>query len=128
MIDSAPWTDDADKMRVIAESDDDHPVLMVNLNKYKGDAGFPNGKLYSQYMNALAELRRELGAKLEFQYTVQGQPVGYQNIDEIIGIWYPSHKAFLSIKEQKSSARNFELRGLRGLCIETAILHRVSTV
>ena len=43
MIDSAPWTDDADKIRVIAESDDDHPVLMVNLNKYKVNAGFPDG-------------------------------------------------------------------------------------
>ena len=123
MIDSAPWTEDADNIRVIAESDDDHPVLMVNLNKYKKEAGFPEGELYCQYMSALAELRRELGAKLEFQYAVQGQPVGYQNIDEIIGIWYPSHAAFLTIKEQKSSARNFELRGL---CIETAVLHRVS--
>ena len=58
MIDSAPWTEDADNIRVIAESNDDRPVLMVNLNKYKEEAGFPDGELYSQYMSALAELRR----------------------------------------------------------------------
>ena len=35
MSDSAPWTDDVETMRVIAESDNDRPVLMVNLNKYR---------------------------------------------------------------------------------------------
>ena len=125
MADSAPWTDDVEAMRVIAESDKDRPVLMVNLNKYKQEAGYPDGKLYNEYMSALDILLKELGGEKRFQYPISGQPVGRQKIDEIIGIWYPSHKAFLSIKEQKSSARNFELRGL---CIETAILHRVSTV
>jgi hypothetical protein len=123
MADSAPWTDDVETMRVIAESDNDRPVLMVNLNKYKQEAGYPDGKLYNEYMSALDMLLKELGGEKKFQYLVSGQPVGRQNIDEIIGIWYPSHKAFLSIKEQKSSARNFELRGM---CIETAVLHRVS--
>ena len=123
MADSAPWTDDVETMRVIAESDNDRPVLMVNLNKYKQEAGYPDGKLYNEYMSALDMLLKELGGEKKFQYLVSGQPVGRQNIDEIIGIWYPSHKAFLSIKEKKSSARNFELRGM---CIETAVLHRVS--
>ena len=102
MIDSAPWTEDADNIRVIAESDDDHPVLMINLNKYKKEAGFPEGELYCQYMSALAELRRELGAKLEFQYAVQGQPVKYQNIDEIIGTWYLSHAVFCRSKNKRA--------------------------
>ena len=53
MADSAPWTDDVETMRVIAESDNDHPVLMVNLNKYKQEAGYPDGKLYNEYMSAL---------------------------------------------------------------------------
>ena len=125
MTDSAPWTDDVETMKVIAESDNDRPVLMVNLNKYKQEAGYPVGKLYNEYMSALDILLKELGGEKKFQYSVSGQPVGRQNIDEIIGIWYPSHKAFLSIKEQKSSAQNFELRGM---CIETAVLHRVSWV
>ena len=123
MADSAPWTDDVETVRVVAESDNDRPVLMVNLNKYKQEAGYPDGKLYNEYMSALDILLKELGGKKKFQYPVSGQPVGRKKIDEIIGIWYPSHKAFLSIKEQKSSARNFELRGM---CIETAVIHRVS--
>ena len=53
MADSAPWTDDVETMRVIAESDNDRPVLMVNLNKYKQKAGYPDGKLYNEYMSAL---------------------------------------------------------------------------
>ena len=35
MTDSAPFTEDVNIMKAIAESDDDPPVLMVNLNKYK---------------------------------------------------------------------------------------------
>ena len=53
MADSAPWTDDVETMRAIAESDNDRPVLMVNLNKYKQEAGYPDGKLYNEYMSAL---------------------------------------------------------------------------
>ena len=123
MADLAPWTSDLDSMRLIAEGDNDRPVLMVNLNKYKSEAGYPDGALYSEYMRALDILIQELGGVKKFQYSVSGQPVGSQDIDEIIGILYPSHEAFLSIKEQRSSERNFELRGM---CVKTAVLHRIS--
>ncbi len=41
--------------------------------------------------------------------------------DEILGAWYPSHKAFLSLKEQPSSAESFRLREL---CVSEAVVHR----
>ena len=121
MTDSAPFTEDVNIMKAIAESDDDPPVLMVNLNKYKAAAGYPNGKLYKEYMDALDTLLSELGGTKKFQIPVLGQPVGKQDADEILGIWYPSHKSFLSIKDQATSAKNFELRGM---CVETAVIHR----
>ena len=40
-------------IREIAESGDDCPVLMLNLNKYNDEAGFPNGSPYKDYINVL---------------------------------------------------------------------------
>ena len=50
MTNSAPSTADVKIMKAIAESVDYPPILMVNLNKYKSAAGYPNGKLYLDYM------------------------------------------------------------------------------
>ena len=39
---------DRDEMEIIAKSDNDYPVLMINQNRYlKGE--FPNGYLYSKW-------------------------------------------------------------------------------
>jgi hypothetical protein len=43
-------------------------------------------------------------------------------LDEILGAWYPSHKAFLAIREQgKASEENFRLRNM---AVEYAVIHR----
>ena len=45
-------TSDFTKIEEIAQSDDDTPVLMVNLNKYS-EGEYPSGKVYQDYMKAL---------------------------------------------------------------------------
>ena len=50
-----------------------------------------------------------------------GQPVRQQATDVILGAWYPSHTAFLSLKEQPSAAESFRLREL---CVSEAVAHR----
>ena len=95
---SASWNAnelELDKIKAIADSDEDTPVLMVNINKYL-DGEYPNGDSYKSYMKILPQILAEVAGKVLWQVPVLGQPVGSQAADEILGIWYPSHKSFLA--------------------------------
>ena len=105
----------------IAASAEDKPVLMLNLNRYVGKAAYPNGELYMNYMRVLNQLLEQLGGRILWQMPSFGQPLGGEKLDEIIAIWYPSHKAFLQLREMPGSTENFKLRGM---CVEYAVLHR----
>ena len=109
------------EIKRIAESAEDKAVLMLNLNRYIPTAAYPNGELYKSYMMALNQLLDQLGGRILWQMPSFGQPLGGEKLDEIIGIWYPSHKAFLKLREMPGSAENFKLRGM---CVEYAVLHR----
>ena len=114
-------TNDFTNIEDIAMSDNDTPVLMVNLNKYS-EGEYPEGSAYKEYMNALDILLEHVGAKILWRTPVYGQPIGSQPLDEIIGAWYPSHKAFLALRDQgKFSEENFRLRYL---AVESAVIHR----
>ena len=114
-------TAEIDIVRQIAHSEADRPVFMLNLNKYKAEAAFPHGQLYLDYMTALDRLLSDVGARIDWRTTVHGQIVGIQTLDEAIGIWYPSHQAFLNLMSAPASAENMRLRAL---AIEHADLHR----
>ena len=117
----APNEEEYRVMRKVVESDDDHPVLMININNYLSSSGFPDGKPYSDWMQILPKLAREVGAKILWRVPVLGQPIGHQNAHEIISAWYPPHKAFLSLKDAPSAAESFRLREL---CVADAVVHR----
>jgi len=114
-------TSDFTKIEEIAKSGDDTPVLMVNLNKYS-EGEYPTGKVYQDYMKALDVLLEHVGGKILWRTPVYGQPIGTQPLDEIIGAWYPSHAAFLALRNQgKVSEENFRLRNL---AVDSAVIHR----
>ena len=114
-------TSDFDKIEEIAGSDNDRPVLMVNLNKYS-EGEYPDGAIYKDYMKALDVLLEHIGGVILWRTPVYGQPIGTQPLDEILGAWYPSHKAFLALRDQgKISEENFRLRNL---AVESAVIHR----
>jgi hypothetical protein len=69
-------------IRAIAKSGNDQPVLMLNLNRYTQEAGFPNGELYRSYMSVLEEFLPVVGGKILWRHPVYGQPVGEQKLDE----------------------------------------------
>ena len=117
----APNKEEYETIEKIATSAGDGPILMININKYHASAGFPNGKPYTDWMKVLPKMVEEVGGKLLWQVPSLGQPVGQQAADEILGAWYPSHKAFLSLKEQPSAAESFRLREL---CVSEAVVHR----
>jgi hypothetical protein len=115
-------TDDFAEIEEIANSNNDRPVLMVNLNKYF-EGEYPNGAIYKDYIKALdVLLEQHLASKVLWRMPVYGTPLGAQLLDEISGIWYPSHKAFLALRDQgKASEENFRLRNL---AVENAVVHR----
>ena len=108
------------EIKAIASSKSDSPVLMININKYN-DVEYPNGESYGDYMKILPKILDEVGAKVLWQLPALGQPVGSQVDDEILGIWYPSHKSFLSLPTAPSSEENFQLKNL---CVSEAVVHR----
>ncbi len=105
----------------IAESSDDRPVLMLNMNRYSPDAAFPNGDLYNSYVEGLEKFLEGAGAKILWRFPVLGQAVGSQAIDEIIAVWYPIHKIFVELYDAPGAAENFRLKGL---CVDYAVIHR----
>ena len=112
--------DEIDTVTRIAQSADDGPVFMLNLNKYRDEAGFPDGTLYRDYMSILDRLLLEVGGRILWRTAVLGHVVGMQDVDEAIGIWYPSHQSFLNLMSAPSSGENMRLRSL---AVEQADLH-----
>ena len=108
----------------IAGSAEDKPILMLNLNRYVEDANFPDGSLYLEYMTVLDQLLTEVGGRILWRTTVHGTVVGTQNIHEALGIWYPSHQAFLNLMTAPSSDKNMKLRRRT---VAHADLHRCDT-
>ena len=108
------------EIKAIASGKSDIPVLMININKYK-DGEYPNGETYRDYIKILPKILNEVGAKVLWQLPALGQPVGSQAADEILGIWYPSHKSFLSLPTAHSSVENFRLKNL---CVSEVVVHR----
>ena len=117
----SPNPEEYEIIKKIAEGTDDGPVLMININKYLPEAGFPNGEPYSEWMKVLATLLEQVGGKLLWKVPVLGQPVGVQAADEILGAWFQSHKSFLSLRDQPASEESFRLRNL---CVSEAVVHR----
>ena len=46
----APNVDEYEAIKKIANSSNDGPVLMININKYLPNAGYPDGILYKDYI------------------------------------------------------------------------------
>lgn len=112
-------------MRRDAESGNDAPVLMLNLNTYKAEAGFPEGDLYSSYIAALRTVLDAAGANILWQHPVFGQVVGETHVvHEVLGIWYPSADAFLKLPTLPGADESYRLREL---CVERATIHRCGT-
>jgi hypothetical protein len=112
-------------IREIAAGDDDRPVVMINLNRYKPEVNFPEGSLYRDYMRVLEALLPTIGARILWRSQVHGQPVGVQDVDEVLAAWYPSHQAFLDLPTAAGADENFRLRRE---CVAEAVIHRCDDI
>ena len=69
-----------EEFKKLANTDGDTSVLMLNLNRYRSEAGYPNGELYNEYMAVLDQLLSEVGGKILWRTHVHGVVVGEQKI------------------------------------------------
>ena len=106
----------------IASSSDDRPVLMLNLNTYFYGQSAMSSDAYKAYNSAVEAILREVKGKILWRSPVYGQPVGKQNVDEVLAVWYPNHQAFIDIKDAPSSARFAEAKNR---VVKDAIIHRI---
>jgi hypothetical protein len=113
--------DDFAVVRQIAESGRDYPVLMLNMNRYKPDSGFPDRGAYHEYITGLGPFLEGVGGEILWRFPVLGQAVGNQKVDEIIACWYPLHRVFLHLYDAPGAVENFRRKGL---CVEYAVIHR----
>jgi hypothetical protein len=72
-------------------------------------------------MIVLETLLMQVGGKILWRTNVLGHVVGNQDIDEALGIWYPTHQAFLNSMTAPASSENMRLRAL---AVAHADLHR----
>ena len=98
-IDRAP--DAISRLRQLAESQDDGPVLMLNINRYTPAAGYPDGSAYAEYMHWLEHAVSAEGGAVLWRTPVNDQIIGcaHDEADEILAVWYPSHAAFLALRQ-----------------------------
>lgn len=116
--------DEAKIMVEIAETAD-HPLLMMNLNRY-APGKFPDSTEYREWRRVNAEMIGAVGGRILWTLPVQGHILANgpgQPLDEILAYWYPSHRAFLAMRDLDATKRNFELRQA---LIDYAIVHRCS--
>jgi ketosteroid isomerase-like protein len=111
------------QIRQLVASGNDEPVLMLNQNAYTAQAGYPEGELYQQYVSGLERLVEQLGGAILWRQPVLGQPVGeVRRCDEILAIWFPSHRAYLNLPSAEGGAENYRLRMQ---CVECAHIYRL---
>ena len=110
------------KIEEIANSETDCLVFMLNLNKYFDRGRFINqDEKYNKYIKTVYAILYEIGGKMLWRSPVHDQMVGEQDIDEIWAVWYPSHKAFLDLKDVPTAAKSFTLKRQ---IVERAVIHR----
>tara|TARA_B100000700_G_scaffold228882_1_gene252946 strand:+ start:788 stop:1228 length:441 start_codon:yes stop_codon:yes gene_type:complete len=103
---------DLEKMKQIAASGNDEPLLMLNLNRYIAGE-YPKSENYTQWRQVNKQMLDNSEGKLLFILPVRGQRLSNgisEQLDEIIAFWYPSHQSFLDMTKLDLFKRNGELR------------------
>lgn len=109
------------RVKAIAESDDDQPVVMLNLNRYTDEAGFPHGPAYVDYLHWLDHAVQAGGGRVLWRTPVSDQVIGcgHDDVDEILAVWYPSHASFVALRHADGADQMF---AGRATCVESSII------
>ena len=96
----------------LAESDDDGPVVMLNLLKFAKTADDATGKTgadsYETYGEKMREIMAERGIKLLWRARADSVVIGDDDLDGwdmVLLVQYPSRKAFLEMGASKEYSK-----------------------
>jgi uncharacterized protein (DUF1330 family) len=109
---------DADQMAAIAAlagRDDDGPVVMLNLNRYRDRTA------YERYGEVALAVLERVGGRIMWQGGAKQMVIGEDSdrYDEAIAVWYPSVAAFTALA---TDPEILEARKIRVEALERAAL------
>jgi hypothetical protein len=112
------------RLKSLAVSPSDSSFVMLNINRYKPEVNFPDGEPYVAYMSAIEHSVGAIGGSVLWRVPVQGGVVGdLEDFDEVMAVWYPSHKAFLELPDADRAREMFRYRRV---CVEKAHIVELS--
>lgn len=101
-----------DRLAVVAASSDDGPVVMLNLNRYREFAEYPEDhpnagagrtgrEAYLSYGAVAYGAIKAVGGEILWATDASEVVIGcdHDAYDEVVAVWYPSRTAFLSIAQ-----------------------------
>ena len=109
------------RLGAVAGTDDDAPVVMLNLNRYRDLASYGDDRDQEGLSGRAAYLRYGIVAKAAIEAgggkilwaTDAGAPVigcDHDAYDEVVAVWYPSHAAFLALTDHPGYVEALEHR------------------
>jgi len=88
-----------EQFKQLMQMDDEGPIVMVNLLKYKPDGGKES---YAKYEACAAKIISEkIGGKLLQRGAFVTTVIGEEDWDDVILVEYPSIRAFLELQRDK---------------------------
>lgn len=111
-------------IHTVVDADDPRPVVMLNLNKYRGRAAYPDGwtgadpdvsgrEAYLRYGIVAFQAITAAGASILWSTDAREVVIGcdHEDYDEVVAVWYPSRAAFLSLETFPGYLEALEHRG-----------------
>lgn len=95
-------------LAALAAATDDGPVVMLNLNRYRERAQYPDGtadadvsgrEAYLRYGAVAVEAIAATGGRILWSTDATEVVIGcdHDRYDEVVAVWYPSRAAFLGL-------------------------------
>ncbi len=89
---------------------DDGPVVMLNLNKFRDEAAYDDGRdatglsgrnAYLRYGMVAKEAIEALGGKILWAADTRMPIIGcdHEDYDEVVAVWYPTRSSFLHLTD-----------------------------
>ncbi len=109
------------RLQRLAAGSPEFPLVMLNINRYRPEAEFPEGETYKSYMEAIQHSVGAVGGSVLWRTKVQGAVVGdLEGFHEVLAVWYPNYEAFLALPNADGAKEMFRYRRT---CVEEA--HRI---
>jgi uncharacterized protein (DUF1330 family) len=98
------------EITALAGSEDDGPLVMLNLNRYR------DREAYGKYGEVAMRVLEKVGGRVLWYAPAEATVVGDNGdtYDEVIAVWYPSAAAFVALATDPETlaARDHRLDGL----------------